>query len=154
MGLARMRNRVPKDTKRMLIEALVFPHVRYCISVWGSCSAAQKKRVQKVVNFGARVVSGIGRREHVTPVLQELGWGRLDDVLRENDLAIVHRLLTASNAPEILRRKLVLRSDESLRRTRATENGQLQLPRVRTEFARRSFLFRAAKHYNLAQAEL
>ena len=150
VGLARMRNRMPKDTKRMLIEALVFPHVRYCISVWGSCSATQKKRVQKVINFGARVISGIGRREHITPVLLELGWGHVDDVLRENDIAIKHRLLTASNAPESLRSKLVLRSDESVRRTRATDTGQLQLPRVRSEFARRSFLFRAAKHYNLS----
>ena len=148
VGLARMRSRVPKDTKRMLIEAMVFPHIRYCVSVWGGCCMSQKKRIQKVINFGARVVSGLGRREHVSPVLSELGWKSVDDLVRVSDLAVVHRLLTSHDAPEILRDKLVLRSDESARSTRATERGQLQLPRVRTEFARRGFLFRASKHWN------
>ena len=132
-----MRNRVPRDTKRMIIEALVFPHIRYCISVWGSCSVSQKKRIQKAINFGARVVSGLNRREHISPVLNELGWKSVDDVVRVSDLAVIRHLLTADDAPEILRSKLVLRSDESSRRTRATDRGQLQLPRVRTEFARR-----------------
>ena len=33
VGLARMRHRLPQETKRMLVEALVLPHVRYCIGV-------------------------------------------------------------------------------------------------------------------------
>ena len=150
VGLARMRHRVPKDTKRLLIEALVFPNVRYCISVWGSCTAEQRKRVQKAINFGARIVAGLGRREHVRPVLQELGWGRVDDLIEEHDLSMVRRLLTATNASEILRDKLVYRSQQSSRSTRATESGQLQLPRVRTEFARRSLLGRATRAWNRA----
>ena len=51
-------------------------------------------------------------------------------------------------APELLRSKLILRSDKSDRSTRATDRGQLQLPRVRTEFARFVFLVRASKHWN------
>ena len=34
IGLARVRNRLPRETKRLLIEALVFSHVRYCLFVW------------------------------------------------------------------------------------------------------------------------
>ena len=148
VGLARMRSRVPRETKRMLVEALVFPHIRYCISVWGSCCISQQKRIQKVVNFGARIVSGLSRREHVTPVLRELGWECVGEMVRASDLAVVGQLLTSDSAPELLRSKLVLRSDKSVRSTRATERGQLQLPRVRTEFARRGFLVRASKHWN------
>ena len=148
VSLARMRNRLPTETKRLLIEALVFPHIKYCISVWGACCIAQKKRIQKVLNFGARVVSGLSRRDHVTPVLNELGWKCVDDLIRDSDVAVVSRLLTSDSAPQILRSKLVLSSDESARTTRATERGQLRLPRVRTEFGRRGFLFRACQHWN------
>ena len=70
VGLARMRHRLPEDTKRMLVEALGLPHVRYCVTVWGSNTAEQKKRVQRAINFGARIVTGLGRREHVTPAAQ------------------------------------------------------------------------------------
>ena len=143
-----MRHRLPEDTKRLLVEALVLPHVRYCISVWGSCTVEQKKRIQKAVNFGARIVTGLGRREHVTPVLQQLGWGKLDDMLKDHDISIVKRLLTASDASEILRAKLVHRSEISGQSTRAAASGQLQLPRVKAEMARRSFLFRAVAAWN------
>ena len=61
IGLARIRNRLPRETKRLLIEALVFPHVRYCLSVWGSCTATQRRRVQKALNFGARIVMDMKR---------------------------------------------------------------------------------------------
>ena len=57
-----------------LVQALVFPHIRYCLTVWGNCSATLKARVQKVINFGARIVYGLGRRDHVTPALKELRW--------------------------------------------------------------------------------
>ena len=62
----------------MLIESLVFPHIRYCITVWGNCTATQKQRVQKAANFGVRIVTGLGRREHVKPSLRELGWPTMD----------------------------------------------------------------------------
>jgi len=148
VGLARMRHRLPKETKRLLIEALVFPHVRYCISVWGNCTATQKQRIQKAINFGARIVTGLGRRERVTPVLLELGWGRVDDVLLEHDISIMRRLLTSTNAPEILRNRIVSRSDVSVRSTRATDDGQLELPRYDSTFAQRGFIYRATKSWN------
>jgi len=147
-GLARMRHRLPKETKQMLIEALVFPHIRYCISVWGSCTTAQKNRVQKAINFGARIVTGLNRRDRVTPALQELGWDRVDGLLRDHDIAIMRHLMTASTAPEILRERLVSRSDVSSRHTRATADGKLQMPRVNTTFAEKSFVCRAISCWN------
>ena len=81
------------------------------------CLLHQKKRIQKVLNFGARVVSGLSRRDHVTPVLNELGWKCVDDLIRDSDVAVVSRLLTSDSAPQILRSKLVLSSDESARTT-------------------------------------
>ena len=68
------------------------------------------------------------------------GWECVGEMVRVSDLAVVGQLLTSDSAPELLRSKLVLRSDKSVRSTRATERGQLQLPRVRTEFARRRLL--------------
>jgi len=132
----------------MLIETLVFPHIRYCISVWGSCTATQKQRVQKAINFGACIVAGLNRRDHVTPALQELGWSRVDDVLKDHDIALMRHLMTAATASQLLRDRLVSRSDVSSRQTRATADEQLQLPRRNTEFARRSFINRAIGCWN------
>ena len=107
-----------------------------------------KARVQKVINFGARIVSGLGRREHVTPVLKELGWSTVDEMVHERDIAVMRRLLNPDCEAQALTEQLLLHSEVSARQTRAVVNGQLQLPRVRTEFARRSFMYRAISAWN------
>ena len=127
---------------------LVFPHLRYCLTVWGSCTAIQKQRIQKVINFGVGIVVGLGRRDHVTPALRQPEWCKVDELIAERDIAAMRHLINAPWASELLRERVVLRSDVSCRRTRATEDGQLQLPKVRTEFARRSFVFRATRTWN------
>ena len=48
IGLARMRHRLPRDVRKLLIEALVFPHVRYCVAVWGGCTSTQQKTRSKM----------------------------------------------------------------------------------------------------------
>ena len=108
------------------------------------------KRVQKVLNFATRIVTGIGRRDHVTPALAELGWLKVDDLIAESDkhAAAMRRLLYAPTPSELLRSRIVYRSDVSVRQSRATVSGQLQLPRVRTELAKRSFLSRATRAWN------
>ena len=148
IGLARTRFRLPRCTRKLLIEALVFPHIRYCMSVWGNCSATQKRRFQKAINFGARIVTGLSRRDHITPALRELKWLDVEGMLRGCDISNIRHLLRSENASELLRDRVLKRCDVSLRNTRAAANGQLELPRVRTEFARRGFLFRAATAWN------
>ena len=97
----------------------MFPHIRYCLTVWGNCSATLKVRVQKVINFGARIVSGLGRRDHVTPAHNELGWSTVDEMVREQDIAVMRRLLSPSCEAQALTEQLLHRSEVSVRQTRA-----------------------------------
>ena len=132
------------------MEALVFSHVRYCLPVWGSCSAAQRCHVQKAINFGARIVSGLGRCDHVSKTLRKLGWRTVEEMTVDSDIdsATMRRITSASHGPEVLRDLILARSDASVRRTRAADDGQRQLRRVRTEFARRGFLYLAIKRWS------
>ena len=118
------------------------------MSVWGGCSATQKHRVQKVLNFAARIVCDLNRRQHVTPALDELRWQKVEEMISEHDLISLRRMVCDCHAPVILRGQIARRSDVSTRDTRGTDSTMLQLPRVRTEFARRSFMFRASSKWN------
>ena len=148
IGLARIRCRIPRETRRLLVEALVFPHISYCLCVWGSCTVTQRRRVQKCINFAARVVSGVGYREHISGTLRELGWSDVGGMLNERDLMMMYRLVKDENAPELLRSQIVSRAEVSSRATRAVREGHLEVPRARTELARRSFFIRAVKAWN------
>ena len=110
--------------------------------------------MQKVINFGARIVCNMRRHDRITPALSELGWCRVEDMITERDLTIIRDLLSDTRAPELLRDNIIHRSSVSVRATRATADALLQLPRVRTEFARRAFMFRASKGWNALPADV
>ena len=60
----------------------------------------------------------------------------------------MYKLTHDANALMSIRRLLSDRSEVSSRITRATCNRELEITRVRTEFARRSFLCRATRAWN------
>ena len=153
-GLAKFSRRLPLQVKKLIIEALVFPHIMYCATVWAGCNKTQRKRVQKIINYGARIVKCCRRHGRVTPHLTELEWPRVDRLVTERDLVMMHRLLNSAHAPACLRNLLQYRECVSVRETRGSLAGQLQLPRVRTELARRSFGFRAVTCWNGAPGDM
>ena len=151
-GLSKFSNKLTKNVKKSLFEALVFPHLQYCLTVWGSCSSTQRYRIQKIINHCARIVNGARRYDHATPLLAELEWRRFEALLDQRDLAAVHRILHSARSPACLKKRVIYRSAVSTRATRGTTVEQLELPRVRTEVARRSFAFRAVSKWNRATA--
>ena len=48
ISLARFKHRFSKDALKAIIQAHVFPHILYCISVWGGAGRTQLKRIQKI----------------------------------------------------------------------------------------------------------
>ena len=79
----------------------------------GELRGRSANRIQKVLNFGARIIAGLSRRDRVTPVLEELGWSSVDDLIRKRDIAAMRRMLSVSPAPEILRQQITRRSEVS-----------------------------------------
>ena len=153
-GLSRSARGLPREVKLMSVEMLIFPHIRYCMSVWSGCGVVQRNRVQKVINHCAQVVMGVRRSAHVTPLLAELKWPQMDRLVAESDCGTAHYVLNNPNAPKCLSQQFVRRSDISSRQTRASENMQLELPRVRTEQARKFFLYRAVSLWNSLPADI
>ena len=72
----------------------------------------------------------------------------IEDMITERDLCVMYNLNHVESAPELLRSRITHRSDVSVRETRATRDGELEVPRARTEFARRSFFNRAVRAWN------
>ena len=77
----------------------MFPHIRYCLPVWGGGGVGERRRVQKGINFGARIVTGIGRRDHISPALAELGWPTVEEMVMNCDLSAMRRPIHSPHAP-------------------------------------------------------
>ncbi|KAF0314138.1 RNA-directed DNA polymerase from mobile element jockey [Amphibalanus amphitrite] len=57
-GLSHSRHSLPQSVMATMVQGLVFSVIRYCLSVYGASNATQRGRLQKVIRFAARVVSG------------------------------------------------------------------------------------------------
>ena len=65
--------KLPSETTKMLIQALVFPLITYCLPVWAPRSVTVRKRIEKVINFAVRTVTGLRKFDHVSGVRSNLG---------------------------------------------------------------------------------
>ena len=68
-GLAKFSHSLPTAVKKFIVEALVFPHIEYCLTVWGGCRDFQRKRVQKMLNHAALRVN---RAAYIEKLILEL----------------------------------------------------------------------------------
>lgn len=152
VALNQTRHVLPPSTIVSIVQALVMSSLRYCISIYGTCTKTQIHRIQKLINFCARVVSGRRRYDHISDVIGELGW------LRADELVAYHRMLTVYRAvhcgvPEQLAITIGPTADQRHEHyTRAAQ--RITLPRIRTEAGRRRICYSAVDAYNGLQHPL
>jgi len=73
--LRSIRHSLTVDARRTLATAFVANRVDYCNTVLYGTSTAITRQLQTVLNAAARMVIGIGKYEHITPVLRDtLHW--------------------------------------------------------------------------------
>ena len=63
-----------QNNLRKLINALVFSQIRYCISVYGNGKKGNFCRLQKIINYAAKLLFGRRKYDHVSDLLERLGW--------------------------------------------------------------------------------
>ena len=71
----KIKHNFNKETRGVIVEALALSHSNYCCKIWGASSKHHLNRIQKLLNFAAKVVDGKARKyDHVSPILKELEW--------------------------------------------------------------------------------
>ena len=146
--LYKIRHHLTPEARKLLIQVHVFPHILYCLSVWGGAAACHLARIQKLFNFGARIVTGLHMRDHISPALESLGWLDVRDLVIRRDCIGVFRALSEPQVPLAIRSLFSRRAEVSQRATRATVAGELELPALRLSLSRRMFSYRAASSWN------
>ena len=147
-SLYKTRHHFTPDVLKLLVQAHVFPHIQYCLSVWGGAAKCQLQRVQKTINFAARLVTGVRRTDHVSPALRDLGWESIDELVRRHDLTHVRRAVYDSLCPLAKSDMFIRRASVSSRNTRAVASGMFELPKCRLSRTQREFAYRAASAWN------
>ena len=97
VSLYKIRHHLSAELLKIFIQTHIFPHLQYCSSVWGGAASCRLDRLQKVIHFAARLVSGLRRHDHVTPTLRALGWSSVRTMVMRRDAMNVYRGLHVTN---------------------------------------------------------
>ena len=151
IGVSHVRHCLPDGVLKTIVTALVISRVRYCLTVYGNGPQKNFDRLQKILNFAARVIFGRRKFDHVSDLRDILGW------MSPKTMADYQTLLTAQKVinqgePEALAALFRYNSDTRVRSTRQDHLFHLPLPRLET--GKRRFGYRAAALLNSLPADV
>ena len=141
IGLSHARHCLPDGILKTIVTALVISHVQYCLSVYGNGSQKNFDRLQKVLNFAARVIFGRRKFDHVSDLRDQLGWMSPKLMADYQTVRTAHKLLKHGE-PDALAALFINNHDVRERSTR--QDHLFHFPRSRLETGKRRFSYRAA----------
>ncbi len=96
-------------------------------------------------NFAARVITGIRKYDHVTPILQQLAWLPVECMLKFRDAVMTFKCVKGL-APPYLCGKFEMRSKTHSVNTRNMD--KLDIPLYNSASGQRTFHYRAVSTWN------
>ena len=145
MGLAHKRHLLPKDVITNVVEALVISHVMYCMAVIYPMGEVQKRRLERILNFAAGVISGRHKFDHISDVRSELGWLSISEAIQYREGLLMYKIIN-NGTPLHLFELFTTNSSVHGRHTR--QSDELHLPRVRTEAGKSAYSYRGGVAWN------
>ena len=126
-----LRRSLTRPLLLTLITSLVLSRLDYCISAHAGLPASTLWHLQRVLHASARLVYGVGRYEHVSPLLRELRWLSVKERI-DMRLGTLAFQCQKGCAPKYLSSDLITVSSLPGReRLRSATSGRLSAPRAR-----------------------
>ena len=145
MYLNRIKDKMPLDIRKMIIQSLALSYINYCSNIWGNTNKTQILRVQKLQNFAAKIAIGNGKKyDRATPYINSLKWLKIENKLMFDACTFAYKALNKCIPEWILKLQVV--SDTTPVLTRQSNN--LAVPRTRTNAGGKNMNVRAAVLWN------
>jgi len=61
-------------TRKLITEQLALSHLNYCRNIWSACNKAQKTQIQRLINFGSKIIFDLGKHDRATECINKLHW--------------------------------------------------------------------------------
>ena len=145
--IALIRNQLTKEACATIIHATVTSRLDFHNGLLAGVAEKTLRKLQIVQNNAARLLTRVGRRDHITPVLSNLHWLPLKQRIAYKILSQVHNVLHLLSAPRYLCDQFTIyQPGRSLRSS--TDQWSLVVPRARLQYGSRSLRVFGAKLWN------
>jgi len=141
------------DAAKTLVQAFISCRLDYGNALLCCISDGLVQRLQSVQNASARLVTGAGRREHITPVLRQLHWLPVRQRIDFKVMVLVYKSLHRL-APPHLSDDCQLVTDVGRRHLRSADVHTCTVPQTQSRLGTRSFVVVRPRLWNSLPAEL
>ena len=149
-GLRQIRDLISQETAITIYNSLIKPWFDYCDVVWDNLPATLAERLQKLQNRAARVITRESYEVRSNSICQRLGWINLTQSRIQHKAITMFKILDNSG-PKCL--KELFRQRKTLYGLRQNEY-QLQLPKPRTNYMKKTIAYDGAKLWNSLPAHI
>ena len=143
-NIAGIRKYLSQDHIITLIHSLVVSKIDNCNSILYGANASEISRLQRFQNACARFIYGKKKRDHVSPLLQELHWLPIKQRIIFKILCIVFKSFHNMSPTYISELLIPIKENSTL----------LQIPRSNSTYGDRAFSSYAPKLWNALPLEL
>ena len=144
--LRRIKEYVSTSTLIKVYNAIVLSHFDYCSLVWDECADYLLKKLQKLQNRAARVITGSSYEISSENILSELDWLPLKDRFRNKKAMFAYNVKNNIKLPQSMIGKYEMKnnSNHNLR----NNNTDFVLKKPKTNFMKKSITYSAASVWN------
>ena len=144
-ALRHIRQCIDEETAQTVASSIFGARLDYCNSILHGTTISNINKIQCVINTLAQVVTGTGKRDHITPVLEKLYWLPVQPRISFKITLIAYKT-TLTKKPDYLSELLSFQI--APRTLRSSSSNRLHVDVPRTVFAGRAFHFAAPQIWN------
>jgi hypothetical protein len=145
--IRRIRNSLDINTAKLLCNALIISRLDYCCSILNNANKSCLLKLQKVMNWAARIVMKCPRSAHITPLLNKLKWLPFNKLIIKKVTTMTFKILN-SNRPQYLRDRLSIYVPRRTLRSMQSSGKTLVLGMADRNHGRGSWTVYAPKTWN------
>ena len=149
--IGRIRHLLNRRACEQLIHAFISSKLDYANAILCHLPKRLTGKLQKIQNTAARIVTGVRRREHITPILRELHWLPVAQRIEFKLCLLVYKCVHGM-APEYL--KELIKPPENRRDLRSTTLNRLHVPISNGSLSHRTFGIMGPMLWNELDVEL
>jgi hypothetical protein len=123
---------IGKHHALLLSNALVLSRIDYCNSLLGGLNRSSVSKLQRVINLAARIVARKPRHEHITPILEQLDWLRVEKRIQKKIAILVFKSLSGA-APAYISTSISVHVPRRSLRSSTASSSLLELGSARTK---------------------
>jgi len=152
--LKQVRRILGPEITTSLITAFVTSRLDYCNAVLAGLPKSTVAPFQRVQNAAARLIAGIGLRDHVTPTLQQLHWLPIPFRSTYKLCVLMHQVHTGRSPPYLSNLVTATADLTSRQALRSSNSLRYEVPRTKLKFGERAFSFAGPSAWNSLPADL